>query len=220
MLGKNAEKHTEGPLKFCKSCIAKAQALCREQCISQQMHNKWHCTSTKKLVDGQKVPLAIKCKLLELVGKELTMHYLEGPMKFCESCVTKVQEIYPELTIKSEIINDECLPLNDFPAEPPVRWQVVDLKLGCEEEKVILTQDSALIEYERYGVENVHQLGATSLLSYDINERHPSTSSTAMAFLPGLTGGRTNAGASIFQVVIFNENNQLTNMVGRALNQT
>lgn len=57
-------------------------------CASEKLHGK--LTS--------KVPVAVKQKLLELVGKD-EKSYHRTPPTFCEACVKNVKELFPELNI-------------------------------------------------------------------------------------------------------------------------
>ena len=114
-----------------------------QRCASEHMHIEWQCTSTKKLVHGKKILSAIRYKLLDLVGKTMGKHYSKSDPRFCESCITKVQEIYPELSTKSETTDAEPMPQTDCLAEPPVKRERIDIEHLSEEERAALAQDLA-----------------------------------------------------------------------------
>ena len=108
------------------------------KCASEQLHEEWQCSSTDKLVHGKQVLTSMKNKLLELVGKTEERHYSKSPPRFCESCVAKVQELYPEQCASEQMhaewhctSTDKLVPGNHI--QPAIKYKLLELVGKTEE---------------------------------------------------------------------------------------
>ena len=96
----------------------------KKKCASHDLHMEWGCPAVPRgaLVLGKMIPVKVKNKLLELVGKKETRYYYKTGPKFCKGCVDEAHRRYPQLTVRESSADSELhASLDDLPVEdaPP-----------------------------------------------------------------------------------------------------
>ena len=77
---------------------------------SESLHGQWGCPAGGK-IRRYNVPASIRDKL-ELVGKTLVENYPRKAPQFCDACVNRVKELYPE-------VNTRRIPAHDKTYDEP-----------------------------------------------------------------------------------------------------
>ena len=159
-----------------------------------------------------KVRSSVKHKLLELAGKNLSVHYTKSVPKFCEACIKKVQELYPNLqsglstneTDEDFVISDhgedgeidDSYPsttgsFQEVPEHSPSDMRKVDLSEHTSADRIQLAYELGRLEsnsIKSHARASSRKRDLETLLTTDVSVCHTSSSCNVLqSFLSGVS---------------------------------
>ena len=161
----------------------------KKKCATEALHEQWGCPAGSALT--RHVPVAVKKKLLELVGKTEEKNYQKAPPKFCQACIDHVvKEFNLDPRLPEAVPTDPDIESSpEEKDEPPAKKYKMDLSTTTPAERQAIAYNLGLSESKSlraYALAESRRRDVDSIMSMDVSQGK-STLRTLEAFLAGLS---------------------------------
>ncbi len=158
-------------------------------CISTDLHTTWNIEQGK-LVDSRYIINSVKEKILELCNKTASSSKHKGRTeKFCQNCVDKVTEYYPDLLPQKKSDHGYSKPAPEGKEEHYINLTQPDFSTLTEKDRAMLAFELGKWEYKQI-CESLSQISpdkCTLVENLDIDTLLKSQNPTLLGFLSGIS---------------------------------